>query len=88
MGHRICKIFNQDRENRKSNLTTAANRRNLMIHQMTVYKMNMSDKDWTRKRPSGSTVGNKKTMNHEKVSTEPIYCHPQNTGPNGTIIRH
>ena len=42
---RINMAFNQDMENRKANLTSTANRRNLMSHQMTVCKTCMTDKE-------------------------------------------
>ena len=54
-GHRISRAFNEDMENLNANQTTAANQ----------YE------DGTRKLPRGDTVGNKKTMDQGKVSTEP-----------------
>ena len=42
--NRISRAFNQDVENRKANLTTAANRGSLMSHQMIVYKTSMTDR--------------------------------------------
>ena len=45
-------------------------------------------KDGTRKLLGGDTSGNKKTMNQEKVSTEPTYCYLQHTVPNRTAMRH
>ena len=79
-GHIISKALNQDMENRKENLTTAANRESPQEHSND----RVSDEydqygDWTRKLLRGATASNKKTLDQGKVSTEPIYCHPQHT---------
>ena len=83
MGHRISRAFNQDMENRKAKMRSAANRGNFMSHQM-----NDQYEDRIRKLLSNNTAGNKKIMDQGKVSTEPTYWHPQHTGPNGTARRH
>ena len=50
--------------------------------------MGIQYKDRIMKLLSGDTAGNMKTMDQGMVSTEPTHCHPQHTGPNGTIRRH
>ena len=55
---------------------------------MTVYKEYDQYGYGTRKLLSGDTTGNKKTMDQGKVPTDPTYCHPQHTGPNGFTRRH
>ena len=39
----ISRAFNEDMENQKANLTTAANRESFISHQITICKMSMTN---------------------------------------------
>ena len=63
-GHRIGRVFNQDMENRKANLTTFAKRE---VSLVTKALCKMGRRNFEARTPLGTK---------RKVSTEPTNCHP------------